>query len=101
MKRTFLLISAILVILNLSNNSANCQDAKYARNQLHLLCGPEMHGRGYYNRGDSIAAFYIAAMIKVFPAAPCTYDKLPLYAYQNLFKLVVAIPEELKNQEMR
>ena len=28
-----------------------------------------------------------------------TYDKLPLYAYGNLFKLVTAIPEELKNQE--
>ena len=30
-----------------------------------------------------------------------TYDKLPLYAYENLFKLVIAIPEELKKQEVR
>jgi hypothetical protein len=29
-----------------------------------------------------------------------TYDKLPLYAYENLFKLVIAIPEELKKQEV-
>ncbi len=30
-----------------------------------------------------------------------TYDKLPLYAYENLFKLVTEIPEELKKQEIR
>ncbi len=30
-----------------------------------------------------------------------TYDKLPLYAYENLFKLVVAIPEELRKQEVK
>jgi len=30
-----------------------------------------------------------------------TYDKLPLYAYENFFKLVVEIPEELKKQEVR
>jgi Zn-dependent M28 family amino/carboxypeptidase len=30
-----------------------------------------------------------------------TYDKLPLYSYENLFRLVVAIPEELKKQEIR
>jgi hypothetical protein len=30
-----------------------------------------------------------------------TYDKIPFYAYENLFKLVVGIPEELKKQEVR
>ena len=30
-----------------------------------------------------------------------TYDKLPLYCYENLFRLVIAIPEELKKQEIR
>jgi Zn-dependent M28 family amino/carboxypeptidase len=30
-----------------------------------------------------------------------TYDKLPLYAYENLFKLVTQIPAELRKQEVR
>jgi len=30
-----------------------------------------------------------------------TYDKLPLYAYENLFKLVTKIPVELRKQEVR
>ena len=30
-----------------------------------------------------------------------TYDKVPFYAYSNLFKLVLKIPEELERQEIR
>jgi Zn-dependent M28 family amino/carboxypeptidase len=30
-----------------------------------------------------------------------TYDKLPLYAYENFFKLVTEIPDELRKQEVR
>jgi len=63
MKKSYLLFFIVLTILNvfdLVNNSASCQDTRYVRKQLQILCSPEMHGRGYYNRGDSIAAFYIA-----------------------------------------
>jgi aminopeptidase YwaD len=62
MKKSFLLIFivlTILIVLNIQNNPASCQDIRYVRKQLQMLCSPEMHGRGYYNRGDSIAAFYI------------------------------------------
>lgn len=49
------------------------QDTQYVRKLLVNLCGPEMHGRGYYKRGDQIAANYIADQmkqlgIKSFPA---------------------------------
>ncbi len=30
------------------------------------MCSPEFHGRAYYNRGDSIAADYLAAQFKSF-----------------------------------
>ncbi len=30
-----------------------------------------------------------------------TYDKLPLYSYDNFFKLVTEIPEELRKQEVK
>ncbi|HEY4800136.1 MAG TPA: hypothetical protein VII99_13735, partial [Bacteroidia bacterium] len=32
---------------------------KYARQIIDTLCSPGMHGRGYVNKGDSIAADYI------------------------------------------
>jgi hypothetical protein len=41
-------------------NLVGAQDTQFVRKQLIKLCGPEMHGRGYYKRGDSIAAVYMA-----------------------------------------
>ncbi|MFN5879746.1 MAG: hypothetical protein ACK44B_12815, partial [Flavobacteriales bacterium] len=34
------------------------------------LCSPEFHGRGYVNRGDSIAAEFIAAEFKKLGLKP-------------------------------
>ena len=64
MKKSILLISIVFSVLNFLNVSAFGQDTQYVRKQLIKLCGPEMHGRGYYKRGDSIAAFYIADQFK-------------------------------------
>ncbi len=36
------------------------QDVKYARNLIDSLCSPHMHGRGYVNNGQAIAAAFIA-----------------------------------------
>ncbi len=36
------------------------QDLKYVRKQLSILCGPEYYGRGYFRKGDSLAAVHIA-----------------------------------------
>lgn len=60
MKNSLRLIFIVLTILNVCSKYTYCQDSRYARKQLLMLCSPQMHGRGYYNRGDSIAAFYIA-----------------------------------------
>ncbi|MCX6223623.1 MAG: M28 family peptidase [Bacteroidia bacterium] len=61
MKKSILLIS---IILNFLNAYAFGQDTQYVRKQLIRLCGPDMHGRGYYKHGDGIAAKYIADQFK-------------------------------------
>ncbi|RLD82623.1 MAG: hypothetical protein DRJ10_04845 [Bacteroidetes bacterium] len=42
----------------------NAQDLKFARKTIDKLCSAEFHGRGYANKGDSIAAFYINKQLK-------------------------------------
>lgn len=39
---------------------SSAQDIKEVRRITKTLCSPEFHGRGYVNRGDSIAAAFIA-----------------------------------------
>lgn len=73
MKRTTLRFSALFLLMFALANLSEAQDTKFVRKQLIKLCGPEMYGRGYYKRGDGIAANYIAAQlkqlgIKSFPA---------------------------------
>lgn len=51
--------SAIFLFLLIFNSSYAQRD--YAREILDKLCAPEMYGRAYVNRGDSIAAAYIAS----------------------------------------
>jgi len=57
-------ISALMVIIFCVTTISEAQDTQYVRKQLVKLCGPEMHGRGYYKRGDGIAADYIASQFK-------------------------------------
>jgi hypothetical protein len=67
MKKNLLIFSAaqmLLCILILTSNTSICQDVPFVRRHLKMLCSPEMHGRGYYKRGDSIAAGYIVSQLK-------------------------------------
>jgi aminopeptidase YwaD len=52
------LIPAILFISCLL--SVKAQDAENVRGIMNTLCAADMHGRGYVNHGDSLAANYIA-----------------------------------------
>ena len=45
---------------------SNAQDLPYTRNIIDTLCSPGMHGRGYVNEGDKIAAKYIASQFQNF-----------------------------------
>ncbi len=49
----------IITFLVLSHTAVAQQD--YAREILTKLCAPEMHGRGYVNKGDSLASEYLAS----------------------------------------
>ncbi len=58
---------SILIALNITVLfSVNGQDLKFARKTLNNLCSPGFHGRGYTNKGDSIAASYINKQLKKF-----------------------------------
>jgi aminopeptidase YwaD len=81
MKKSFLIIFVILTSINILNNPANSQDTKYVRKQLQMLCGPEMYGRGYYKRGDSIAAFYITDQFKKLGLKSFTGDFIQRYDF--------------------
>lgn len=47
-------------------NSVLAQDIRYARSVIDTLAAPGMHGRGYVNDGDKIAAAYIENEFKKF-----------------------------------
>ena len=82
MKKSYFLFFIVLTILNVLdfiNNTALCQDTRYVRKQLQMLCSPEMHGRGYYKRGDSIAAFYIADQFRKLGIKSFTGDFIQRY----------------------
>jgi aminopeptidase YwaD len=75
----FTIVQLLLSILNLPFNTASSQDIPFVRKQLQMLCSPDMHGRGYYKRGDSIAAFYIAGQFKDMGIKPFTGDFIQRY----------------------
>ncbi len=56
----------LLAIVALSVINVNAQDIQYVRKQLERLCSPEFYGRAYYQKGDSIAADYIASQFESF-----------------------------------
>ncbi|MFA5815968.1 MAG: M28 family peptidase [Bacteroidales bacterium] len=82
MKRIVFRFSALFFLVFAIANLSEAQDTQFVRKQLIKLCGPEMYGRGYYKRGDGIAADYIAVQlkqlgIKSFPAGylqPYTFN---------------------------
>jgi putative aminopeptidase FrvX len=82
MKISSLRLSALFLVMSVIALPGVSQDTQYVRKQLIKLCGPEMHGRGYYKHGDGIAANYIADQfkqlgIKSFPAGylqPYTFN---------------------------
>lgn len=56
----------VLALVALTMIHANAQDIGYVRQQLKKICGPDFFGRGYFNRGDRIAAEYLATQFRKF-----------------------------------
>ena len=70
------------------------QDLTYARSILDTLCSPAMHGRGYVNNGDKLAAKYIASEFKRLGLQPLTDNymqnfKLPVNTFPDTMMLIL------------
>lgn len=70
MNRSFILSALLTVFVVLPVLYSDAQDIKYARKQLQSLCSPEFHGRGYFLKGDSLAADYLANEFKKLGLKP-------------------------------
>ena len=56
LQRFSLFVAAFFLLV-----SVRAQDAENAMTTMNALCASDMHGRGYVNHGDSLAANYIAS----------------------------------------
>lgn len=80
MKKHIPFLAAILLLIS---NSGISQNLDYTKEVLSKLCSPELYGRGYVNKGDSLAADYIASEmvrwnLKSFGANYFQYLQLPV-----------------------
>jgi hypothetical protein len=76
-------IPILATILFLIANSGISQNLDYTKEVLFKLCSPELFGRGYVNKGDSLAADYIASQmgrwgLKSFGENYYQYHTLPV-----------------------
>jgi aminopeptidase YwaD len=67
------------------------QDIKYARKVVDTLASPAMHGRGYVNNGDKIAAKYLVNEFKSFKLKNFEKDY-----FQNFTLSVITFPYAVK-----
>ena len=73
------ILSVLFALLLAVPFSTHAQDTQFVRKHLQQLCGPQMHGRGYYKRGDQIAANYIAQQFRQLGLKSYTPDYLQPY----------------------
>jgi aminopeptidase YwaD len=71
----------VLAIIALTVINLNAQDINYVRKQLERLCSPEFFGRAYYQKGDSIAADYLADQFKGFGLKSYSSDYFQDYSF--------------------
>ena len=77
------------------------QNMDYVRSVLNRLTAPDMHGRGYVNRGDSLAAAFIARQfdslsVKPFPGSGYMQPfPMPVNTFPGKLSLIIG-PDTLK-----
>ena len=71
----------VLAILAITVFNLNAQDIQYVRKQLDRLCSPEFFGRAYYQKGDSIAADYLAGQFESFGLLSYSPDYFQEYTF--------------------
>jgi hypothetical protein len=99
MKRVFPIVLLVLTALNLTVTSASAQDVQYVRKQLIKLCSPELYGRGYYKRGDGLAADYIAQQLKQVGTKPFGTSYLQPYHFN--VNIMNEVTVKLNGQELK
>lgn len=70
MVKRYLLVA---VIFFNTYSIASSQDKAYATEVINELCAPNMHGRGYVNKGEKLAAEYIGSQFKALGLS--SFDK--------------------------
>ncbi len=97
--KPFLLLKIVaLLLFQLISKSVFAQDMTIVKKNISDLCSKEFAGRAYSNKGDSLAAFYIADIlkknkIKSFDAGYFQPFKIPVNSFPG--KLSVAINDSL------
>jgi hypothetical protein len=86
----------VLAIIALTVFNLNAQDIHYVRKQLERLCSPEFFGRAYYQKGDSIAADYLAGQFEGFGLKSYTSNYFQEYSFNvnNLEEVTIKINGE-------
>lgn len=87
-------IFLIVFLLHLNVLDLFPQDLDYAHKVIDTLTSPSMHGRGYVNKGDKIAATYISREFHKMNLQPVLPDQKDYY---QKFKFSVnTFPKEIK-----
>lgn len=81
MNKLNLRLTVISVLLILTIIPSNAQDIIYVRKQLDRLCSPGFFGRAYYNRGDKLAADYLADQFTDIGLSPFGKDYFQHYSF--------------------
>jgi len=101
MKPPFLKYSLCVAALAFSALfTAYAQDSTRARAYLNQLTAPEMHGRGYAYRGDSIAANYIREQFKRIGLEPFASDDYYNRTSFNCYAMEGPVTAQLDGQTL-
>lgn len=77
----WLLLPTANCLLPTFSCEAQSDALKYARQIIDTLCSPSMHGRGYVNKGDSIAADYIKKEFEKFGLKPIGKEFYQMFSF--------------------
>ncbi|TAF35682.1 MAG: M20/M25/M40 family metallo-hydrolase [Cytophagales bacterium] len=73
----------ILLAFFAANHPLRAQEIERVKMHLKALCAPEMHGRGYVQTGDAVAAQYIAKAFLGAGLKPLKSNKRSFFQYFN------------------
>ena len=91
---------SILFVFALTYLTADAQ-IEEIRRITKQLCAPEFHGRGYVNRGDSLAADYLVSEFKKVGLSPYKGDYLQHFSIDQVNTFPEAMTVKLGGKELK